>query len=139
MHHEGNLALAIFPLGTSMSALPKTILYRELNLTHVSFPSIPSTNTFPKNKLHHKGKLAHARFPSSTSTSALPKTILHREGNLTHASFPSIMKQSTRTSTLPMPPKGNLTHASLYSIMKKSTNALPKTTTLHHEGKASTC
>ena len=45
------------------------------------------------------------------------------------------MKESTRTSPLPMHHEGNLVHASFHSIMKESTRALPKTTTMHHEGK----
>ena len=45
------------------------------------------------------------------------------------------MKESTRTSPLPMHYEGNLMHASFHSIMKKSRSAMPKTTTLHHERK----
>lgn len=52
---------------------------------------------------------------------------------LIHDSLPSIIEKSTRTSLLPMHHEGNLMHANFHSIMKEITNALPKTTTLHHE------
>ena len=39
LHHEGKLAHAIFPSSPSTSALVKTTLDLEKNLTHASFPS----------------------------------------------------------------------------------------------------
>jgi hypothetical protein len=79
----------------------------------------------PKTTLHHEGNLTHAIFPYLTSTSASPKTTLQYEGNITHANLLSILKRSTRMTQLPT--------TTLYHV--GSTNALPKTTTFHHEKK----
>jgi hypothetical protein len=84
----------------------------------------------PKTTLHHEGNLTHAIFPYLTSTSASPKTTLQYEGNITHANLLSILKRSTRMTQLPT--------TTLYHV--GSTSALPKRTTLQHEGMlASVC
>ena len=64
-------------------------------------------------------------FPILTSRSASPKTTLQYEGNITHANFLSILNRSTRMSQLPT--------TTLHRL--GSTNALPRTTTFHHEKK----
>ena len=92
LNHEGKLENAIFPSCKSISALVKTTLHLENNLTHASFHSVTTTNPLPRNTLHHEQKLTPFRLPCGTSTSAFPKATLHREGNLTHAIFPSIVK-----------------------------------------------
>jgi hypothetical protein len=64
-------------------------------------------------------------FPILTSISASPKTTFQYEGNITHANFLSILKTSIRTSQFPITTLNRV----------GSTNALPKTTTFHHEKK----
>ena len=95
LHHEGKLAYAIFPSGPRTSALVKTTVHLDKNLTHASFHSVATTNPLLRNTLHHEQKLEPFRLPCGTSTSALPKATLHCEGNLTHAIFPSIVRPSS--------------------------------------------
>ena len=92
LHNERKLAYVVFPSGPNTSALVKTTLHLENNLTHASFHSIATINPLPRNTLHHEQKLSPFRLPCGTSTSALPKATLHYEGNLTHAIFPSTVK-----------------------------------------------
>ena len=107
-----------------LSQAQAQVLHHEGNLTHVIFPSLINKRTrtrpFP---MHHEGNLMHDIFPYLKSTRASPKTTLQHEENITHANYLSILKRSTKTSQLPT--------TTLHRV--GSTNALPKTTTFHHE------
>ena len=81
LHQEGKLAHASFPYSTCTSAIPKTTLHCESNLTHACIHFIMH--------VHHEQKLAPFIVPCDTS--AWSKATLHREWNLTHAIFPSIV------------------------------------------------
>jgi hypothetical protein len=55
------IACSSLPYTTSTSALPKTIIDHEENLTRASFLSITRTNTLPRNTFHHEGNLSQAQ------------------------------------------------------------------------------
>lgn len=92
---------------------------------HVILPFSTRIRALVTDALHHEGNIVHANIPSSRISTSLATTTLQYEGNITHANLLSILKRSTRMTQLPT--------TTLYHV--GSTNALPKTTTFHHEKK----